>query len=248
MAARSKSQELMERVKPRKGKGKKRLLPIADKYIVEKFKLYSPYMKEGITIEKKLLNPYYAHPDQARSAKLKGALRADHADHEFVLARSAVLHEKSVPRRMGSIERQNNDNKYSHVKSKYMDDKMNGYLQMPAKWNSNYYYYDCCTGNNGRLVMACINSRPWWRDHKGYKKYGSPLNFIWTQGNWSFEYDQLTPNPDRPLSQRKVINRYQHGYEINDKSNLYRNLWFYLTAKSLDPCTIVPLTFSFRAE
>ena len=111
-----------------------------------------------------------------------------------------------------------------------------------------FYYYDVNLGNNGILIKRLLDSRSWWRDKKSIKSFSPEANFVWAIGIGWFNYDKLTienkEHPDKYI----CINRFQNGYEINDKDNLFRNLWHNHKPDVKKMLTYVPITFSFRTE
>ena len=110
-----------------------------------------------------------------------------------------------------------------------------------------YYYYDCCAGNNGAMVRKILAGRSWWKDRNVYKSYKPTPNLTWTMGIGGYNYDALTAEVGGDPMNSRCINRYQNGFEINDKDNLFRNLWHYFKDDRTKVMEVAPLTFSFRS-
>jgi hypothetical protein len=111
------------------------------------------------------------------------------------------------------------------------------------------YFFDCTMGNNGILMKRLLNNRRWWRDCKDTLRWKPEPNFVWTQNAHWYNYEKLTTEgAGEDRDKYRCINRLKDGYEINDKDNLYRNLWHHLKGDPNAVCSIVPCTFSFRAE
>lgn len=97
------------------------------------------------------------------------------------------------------------------------------------------YRYSVGPGNNPAIAQAAISARPWWAP-------GSPTQFYW-RARFEVSYDLFNGGKEK-----KLINRFEKFYELHEKDNMFRNMWYLCTRKGIDLFDIVALTFSFRLQ
>ena len=224
------------------------------KYLNKIILAQSPYLDKGKVITKKYLNPFYVDPNPNNSIllpKLKSPYAGDRTKSSEQQPRSPYERSIDMPSLYQKKHASPDRNKYSFVKPRYLTNSIGSSLfgsssAKPGKIN--YYYFDCGLFNNGSMVRRNITNRSWWKDRNMFKSFQPPLNFIWTGGTSGFSYDSLTAENETDPTTFKCINRFQNGFEINDKDNLFRNLWHHHEADRKAILEYVPVTFSFRVE
>lgn len=241
----------------RKKKGKKEehthdlsSLPATEKYINKIIMANSPYLDKGVAITKKYLNPFYVDPHKSlmlpplkspyMQQRTQSSEPRDHYGKESKTPNMPSLVKKST----------SPEPKFISVKSRYMSNSMGYPLFGNQSSNSRmtYYFYDIALGNNGELIRKLVSNRSWWKDRNAFKTLSPTTNFAWGLGIGKFNYDSLTIAEKTDPQQFTCFNRFQNGFEINDKDNLYRNIWHFYAGNYQKVTDIVPLTFSFRAN
>jgi hypothetical protein len=238
--------DLIMRKKKKKGSPERKpvngVYPVTEKYVNKVILADSPYLDKGVVITKKYLNPLYIDANKSiMLPPIKSPYMASRARSSEPQDRSQYESSLQPKKQFPVVE-----NKYSHVKSRYMTGGSGGmsYSSRPI-----YYFYDCVLWNNGAMVKNLIASRSWWKERSIFKTFQPPLNFVWTGGIGGFNYDNLvTDESNCDPSCYRCINRFQNGAEINDKDNLFRNLWYHYKDDRKAILEFVPLTYSFRAE
>ena len=223
------------------------LLPsVKNKYIVKVVAYQSPYLDKGMMVTKKFLNPEWEKSQMIALPEIRKQKKRK-AQEEQERARSNSPNPQTRSPYIAESAKQ--PSPYSLVKSKYLVDLERGSSQQSrTRSKIIYYFYDCNLGNNGIIIKKCLDGRPWWKDRHVFKSFKPEANFVWSMGNWAYNYEQLTIDNARHEGDYRCINRLQQGFEINDKDNLFRNLWHHTKANPLEMLEYVPLTFSFRVE
>jgi len=220
-----------------------------EKYISKVILADSPYLDKGVAITKKYLNPFYV--DTTKSIKLP-EIKSPYLQHRSQSSEPRDhLGKSRNSSTMPSLAKKGYSpvNKYQNVKARYMEGTMAcpGVGSGSLSPKNTYYFYDIISWNNGDLIRKLVASRPWWKDRSAFKTVTPPINFMWTMGTGGFNYDSLIASEKGEPGLNKCINRFQNGFEINDKDNLYRNLWHFYKGSFEKLNNLVPLTFSFRA-
>ena len=227
-------------------------LPPTEKYVNKVIMANSPYLDKGMVITKKYLNPFYVDDNKSiLLPPIRSPYMASRARSTEPQERSP--YERSIDNKLAQLKKTvpaADSNKYSHVKSRYLSNAIGGLgYQGSTGGRLVYYFYDCCLWNNGGMVKKLIANRSWWKEKSIFKTFQPTLNFIWTGGIGGFNYESLTVDTiTGDPSTFKCINRFQKGVEINDKDNLFRNLWYQYEEDRSAILEFVPLTFSFRSE
>lgn len=240
-----------------------------DKYINKIIIAESPYLERGVTITKKYLNPYYIEPEKEKNLHLPPLRQPRYASDtievkpferessprpsEKLLLLKPKPIEGSAPHTISAFGKASSPDvnslgatRYSSVRSKYLG----GTLTKPIYTSTSkltYYFFECTLGNNGALVRKILLGRSWWKDCNVFRSFKPTANLSWLMGMGSYNFDNLTTT-DKEISEFKCVNRYQNGFEINDKDNLYRNLWHHCREDRTKVLEIVPVTFSFRVQ
>lgn len=218
-----------------------------EKYIHKVILGNSPYLEKGRQLTKKYLNPYYEEPKKERrlpEIKMPGIDYRSKSSEPRDKSRDIELYKFPLLPKVNHTV----DNKYKEIKARYLTNSLGRSLFDTAGTTPkmNFYFYDICKGNNGDLIRKLVSNRSWWKDANAFRSVKPPVNFIWTQRvPQTFDYDTLIEKGGEP-GNRKCINRYEKGYEINEKDNLYRNLWHFFSEDHSQVNEIVPTTFSFR--
>lgn len=110
-------------------------------------------------------------------------------------------------------------------------------MHLPSISRPLYLY---CVGpyNNPDICMAALKARPWFAPAPNQ----STINFYWL-ARFNVNYDLF--DGGKPT---RCINRFERYFEIHEKDNIFRNLWFCCRRKNADVFQYVPLTFSFRLQ
>ena len=218
---------------------------VKQKYINKVIVADSPYLDKGSVIVKKYLNPAFV--DKAPAAPALPKIRKPEAGPSSGHTRT----QSTSPDRGYEPRRENSQmERYRSQHGSIPRYQSNPKLAVAPspKGKVVFYYYDCYLGNNGIIIKKCLDGRPWWKDRHVFKSFKPEANFVWSMGNWAYNYEQLTIDNARHEGDYRCINRLQQGFEINDKDNLFRNLWHHTKANPLEMLEYVPLTFSFRVE
>lgn len=225
-------------------------LSLNEKYVNKVILANSPYLEKGTVITKKYLNPFYI--DQQQSILLP-PIKSPYLEHRSKSSEPKDQGRSNPYTEMPSLLKNSYspENKYKHVKSKYLSNYLGGSLfgsNSSTYTKTVYYFYDIAQFNNGELIRKMVANRSWWKDRKVFKTVQPPINFMWTIGIGGFNYDTLTESTTNDPGLHKCINRFQNGFEINDKDNLYRNLWHYYSDDHSKVQQVMPMTFSFRVN
>jgi len=103
------------------------------------------------------------------------------------------------------------------------------------------YLYSIGGYNNSNIVRRVMEGRGWWADIADHGTSSQTANFYWRT---IFEVPYSLFNGQD--GQTRLINRFEGFYEVHEKDNLLRNLWFYCRRNNIDLFEIVPVSFSFR--
>lgn len=98
------------------------------------------------------------------------------------------------------------------------------------------YLYSIGPHNNPAIAQAAISNRPWW----GPAPTPTTVNFYW-RARFEVSYSIFDGG-------YRLINRFEKYFEVHEKDNLFRNMWFYARRRNLDIFDYIPLTFSFRTQ
>lgn len=108
-----------------------------------------------------------------------------------------------------------------------------------------FYYYEIEPHRDARLIKSVLEPRFWWKDKADLQTFSPEANLSWYVSHKPYNYDRLWAY-DRDIKYIQMINRFQQGYELSEKDNLYRNLWFYHKTNIAELDAYVPTTYSFR--
>lgn len=100
------------------------------------------------------------------------------------------------------------------------------------------YLYCVGPNNNPDICMAAIKARSWW----GPAPNQQSVNFFWL-ARFNVPYDLF--DGGRHV---RLINRFERYFEIHEKDNIFRNLWFCCRNSNRDVFQYMPLSFSFRTN
>lgn len=225
-----------------------------DKYINKVIFADSPYLEKGVKIMKRYLNPYYVNPESPLPVRLPPIKpsTSDSDKHDMQGTnlgggqRSLSPYaQKTIPSLMKSSPMvSTSEAKYANIKSRYLSSTIPN-SAFPTKII--HYYFEVGNFNNGSLVKKVIQTRSWWKERAQFKTFKAESNLGW--GSGPINYDLLNRSREgRDPELLKMVNRFQHAYEINDKDNLFRNMWHHVGGDANKLLSLVPLTFSFRAD
>lgn len=106
--------------------------------------------------------------------------------------------------------------------------------------------YDVGPGNNHQLILRVLQTRTWWVDSK---KAQRDVQLYW-RSRFELSY-QLFDGKGKP----KLINRFEKYFEMHEKDNVFRNIWFNCQVdfddqkkRGIKIFDYLPLTFSFRVN
>lgn len=109
---------------------------------------------------------------------------------------------------------------------------------VPVKPSKPIYSFWVGPKNNPAICNAAMNTRSWWSPAASKET----AQFVWlARFNMSYDFFQKG-------RQTKLINRFERYFEIHDKDNLFRNLWFHCQKTEKDVFQYMPLSFSFRLK
>ena len=116
------------------------------------------------------------------------------------------------------------------------------------------YYYSIAYGNNSEMIERVLSNRTWWKrlpnpiPGKPAAQPAQSVQFYWKMMMDSHTIAMISePNAGTGgYLGKRSINRFTHSYELGDKDNFFRNMWFMCKRQNLDVFDAVPLTFSFR--
>lgn len=108
-----------------------------------------------------------------------------------------------------------------------------------------FYYYEIEPHRDYRLIKSVLEPRFWWKDKADLQTFSPEANLTFNISHKPYNYDRLWAQ-DRDIKHLQMINRFQQGYELSEKDNLYRNLWFLFKSTPAELDTYIPTTFSFR--
>jgi Tubulin-tyrosine ligase family len=114
------------------------------------------------------------------------------------------------------------------------------------------YYFRVKKGNNHEMIERIISNRTWWKKEPSIKKQAATksacnVQFQWWMVNRSLNFCSSKIAHESYLT-KKSCNRFSHAFELSDKDNLLRNLWYYGQRTKTDIFQHIPLTFSFRMK
>ena len=100
--------------------------------------------------------------------------------------------------------------------------------------------YLYCVGpyNNPDICMNALKARSWW----GPAPNQHSVNFFWL-ARFNVPYSLFDGG-----RQTRLINRFEKYFEIHEKDNVFRNLWFQCNDSGKQVFEYMPLSFSFRAN
>ena len=82
------------------------------------------------------------------------------------------------------------------------------------------------TGNNHQLILKVLKGKSWWVDCKRYSK---EVQFYW-RSRFEFGYERFDGS-----GKPKLINRFEKYFEMHEKDNTFRNIWFNCKVALADP-------------
>ena len=186
------------------------------KYLMRTIMLQTPYLADGF-IKKKYLNPGYLKEIQVNMENKRTAQRGAEEPYQ-----PGVL--KPIPSPYATSASTSQKRKlYPNVKSKYMEDTTS---MISFSKPNNYVVrillskFDVGIGNNSQMIVRLMNKRPWWRSSSDSYR---PINFHWKMSLRDFNFSLLCSGPKENV---KCLNRFERFWQIGNKDNLFRNLYF----------------------
>ena len=228
------------------------LVSPTEKYITKVILHESPYLEKGVAVTKKYINPYYVDKKDVNQIKsiVLPELKSPYAEHRSKSSEPSSYQRKdNVSTILPSIKKNVSTYtpQYQKAKHQYMP-SVSSSLYSSGSTRNEVYFYEIMSFNNGDLIRKLINNRPWWRDRYAFKTVTPPINFLWTIGNERFNYESLVPSTKGDATLNRCVNRFQNGFEMDDKDNLFRNAWHHHAGNFEKVNKWLPLTFSFRAN
>jgi len=104
----------------------------------------------------------------------------------------------------------------------------------PVFLTDDNYMFVITFGNNSHLVRRCIERRTDWKE---VPESCSIFHFKWQPFSKGIYFDQIS------ISQKQMINHFEHHHEITTKDLLFRNLLLHLDHSKKNVFNYVPVTF-----
>lgn len=108
-----------------------------------------------------------------------------------------------------------------------------------------FYYYEIEPSKSSKMLKSVLEPRFWWKDKAELQCFAPEANLCWYTTHRPYNYDRLWAE-GRDVQHLQMVNRLERGFELSQKENLYRNLWFFHKAAPADLDSYMPTTFSMR--